>query len=195
MTNFPMELRTFSFVHRWSVFWASRKDNLAEHSFFVSLYAYKVADIIGWTGDYAKLLIYALLHDADELLSGDIIGPAKRHMIDKIRAEEYIVGRLENVLGDFHVDILDVKADPAFEDMYLITKVADKIDDLMFLSVEKRMGNANAERLHQKLIGEVEAAWFNLTMVPEDLRGHLWHTVVKPQLLCNDMLGGMGPSW
>lgn len=74
---FEVEFRLFSEVRRWATIRNSGQ-KLAEHSFFVALYADQIATLIDWQGDRGALMLHALLHDIDELITGDIPGNWKR---------------------------------------------------------------------------------------------------------------------
>ena len=87
---FSPELRTASVVPRWSIVWTQTRDVLSNHSFFVTLYAEQIARLIRWDGDRARLMVMAITHDLDELVTGDIVGPAKREIIDTDKAQAYI---------------------------------------------------------------------------------------------------------
>jgi hypothetical protein len=68
-------------TYRWQVVHLSKKQTVAEHSYFTTVLFMRFAEICflnnlsKWKG-----LEYALLHDADEAWSGDIPGPLKAFM-------------------------------------------------------------------------------------------------------------------
>jgi 5'-deoxynucleotidase YfbR-like HD superfamily hydrolase len=71
-------------TYRWQVVHLSKRQTVAEHSYFVTLLFLRFAEICELRGDVISSgLKYALLHDADEAWTGDIPGPIKRFMSDK----------------------------------------------------------------------------------------------------------------
>ena len=92
---FSPELRTLAFVPRWSILMSNYVDNVAQHSFYVTLYTRIVADIIRWQGPMDYLMVQALVHDADEAITADIAGPAKKHLLDEEKAREFIDSQMD----------------------------------------------------------------------------------------------------
>lgn len=135
------ELRELSFVPRWGVLRRVRSQSVAEHSYYVALYAGHVADLVGWNGDRGALLRSALVHDLPEASTGDMPGPAKRAMMDPERSvsveRHYMQTRFPDDFGAW----LGTKGDP---EIRLLVKVADLLDEIMFLQTECQLGNQNA---------------------------------------------------
>ena len=67
-----------SSVKRWTVVNTIHQQNLAEHTFNVVMIARAIAKRLGI--DDTKIIKYALDHDLDEILTGDIPTPAKRRL-------------------------------------------------------------------------------------------------------------------
>lgn len=81
-----------SHVFRYSSLPVNRPENVAEHSFYVSLYSLALAkqlEEIGVEVNKAKLLESAILHDLDEAMSGDFL-----------RAVKYGIPGLKEALDD-----------------------------------------------------------------------------------------------
>lgn len=65
-----------SYVNRYSSFSVNRRENVAEHSWWVCFIAYCIAGDLYKNGehiDFESLLEHALMHDVSECLSGDVI--------------------------------------------------------------------------------------------------------------------------
>lgn len=68
-------------IKRWSLMRCVQDENVLEHSAIVSLLviiAAEIATIQGKVIDKTKMLQHALLHDAAEVLVGDVVTPVKR---------------------------------------------------------------------------------------------------------------------
>lgn len=101
-------LRRMSSVFRYSSIPVNRRENVAEHTFYCSLYAFLLAQQIkkdnpGIVIDMALLLEHALLHDLDEALTGDFLRSVKYGHPDLKKALDelstILVGRLSKELG------------------------------------------------------------------------------------------------
>lgn len=140
---FEREYRDLTFVPRWSIIRTIKTQSVAEHSYYVAIYAEQLAQFIGWKGDYAELLRQALVHDLDEILTGDIVGPAKKHFVDKERHHDYVCTELNN---RFTFNRRWLEPDEEKEIIALI-KLADGLDELFYLCVERQMGNTSTDAL------------------------------------------------
>ena len=80
----PMDpqMRTLSYIPRWSIIRTTRTQNVAEHSYYVAVYTKQICDWLDVEPDEkAKLVWMALMHDVDEMITGDIPTPSKkRHL-------------------------------------------------------------------------------------------------------------------
>ena len=164
--SFPPELRTASIVNRWSIVFTTQEDNVAMHSYFVTMYAYIIADLIKWGGPRHSLMLNALAHDLDETVTGDIVSPVKSQIIDNERMDEFVrgqmYGRLPGVMKVVDQASLDLTVEE-MEEMELIIKAADRLDALLFLIMEKRRGNTVVEELIKSAHALLEAAWRGLS--------------------------------
>lgn len=133
---FEQEIRDIAYVPRWATARTISKQDVAQHSYFVAVYADQVAELIGWGGERDRffLLRCALWHDQPEGATGDIVGPVKHRMGDVDEKE------MTALLKDRYKDWW-VWTQPWNEDIKHILKVADLIDQVMFLSGEASMGN------------------------------------------------------
>lgn len=154
--------RMLSFVPRWGIAPRHHQQTVAEHSYYVVLYAAQLCDRMG-VGDLGRLNVveYALVHDVREAWESDIPGPSKRAIVDKERADRYhgafaatmdpyyrgsyVLG-VETVMDGYGVSRL-------IKD---IVKVADLIDSVFYLQTELLMGNGFANGL---LARDMERLW------------------------------------
>lgn len=143
--------RYLSTVPRWSVVPTSRFQNVAEHSYFVSLYVselLKLPCFDHWTQDRKFCALrYALVHDVAEARMSDIPGPVKRLIKDPAKFEEVEtsvvrdMGFVDKYGQDYYTDA-DIRA---------LVKVADLVDEFLFLTMEETGGNGHVAALLPKV--------------------------------------------
>jgi 5'-deoxynucleotidase YfbR-like HD superfamily hydrolase len=193
------ELRTLSVVPRWTVIRTLARDTVATHSFFVALYADYIAELLDWPGDRHLLMKFALLHDSEESLTGDVPGPVKTFIMSREGAG-WLRRTMETWLpsvSKFRAQFLEFTAASAQEmDIELITKVADKIDALIFILTELRQGNRHLERTADELWASTEKAWdrlWALSSRPDpNWLSLTWADTIKPAILAHNNGGGKG---
>jgi 5'-deoxynucleotidase len=195
---FDPELRTLSVVPRWTVIRTLGKDTVAAHSFYVALYADEIAAFIGWKGNKHLLLKYALFHDAEESLTGDVPGPVKKFIMSRDGAV-WLRQEMSTWLPSVHSfrEFFDRSFDYGLVgDIELITKAADKIDALIFILTELRQGNKHLESTAGELWVAAEDAWLKLSGLSEGVgKGWLaevWETHVRPAIAAHNENGGRG---
>jgi 5'-deoxynucleotidase YfbR-like HD superfamily hydrolase len=104
-------------VNRWHIVRTVRDQSLAEHTFDVVMIARAIAKIAG-VDDY-EIIKAALLHDLDEIVTGDIPTPTK----DRARDNGW-------ELNDLYKSVTGRELSP---DESLIIRLADKMADLHWL--------------------------------------------------------------
>lgn len=192
---FPPELRTAAIIPRWSVVFTLTRDYVSNHSFFVALYSYQIAELIGWKGDKSELMFSALVHDLDEVYTGDLVSPTKRAIVDPLKARAFVRQKMKETMPSILSSIDDMCQGPKFGEIELIVKAADRLDAVLFLIVEERMGNKHVFDRCQDAIDQLEAAWFSLPVpmhVPVDWAQRQWEDVVLVSLDAHRRGGGSG---
>lgn len=142
-------------THRYGPYPMLRKENVAEHSFFVSLYCLffygkmtQEGPLPGLSLD--NLLKAAILHDLPEAISGDIVYPflmMNRHMYSLI--DETAGEVLENTLCD---EGLALPAEFITVHEHTVMKAADLLHVATRLIEEYRMGNSIAASRFTELL-------------------------------------------
>lgn len=141
---FEPRLRAASIVTRWSIVWRTRENNIAEHSWYVTVYSTLVAQVIGWQGPAASLLARAALHELEELVTGDVVSPVKNRLIDPARLDQFVHTELSRSLPfaySLNTSIVDSVGPTVAAEIDAIIKVADTLDALFFLLTEEQLGN------------------------------------------------------
>lgn len=192
---FPPELRTASVVPRWSIVWTLTRDTVSNHSFYVTFYAREIARLIKWPGDHGNLMFRAMTHDLDELITGDIVSPVKREIIDDRRASEFIDAKMSERFAVIMKDLDEMGDEDRFEQeegqAWDIVKAADRLDALLFLVIEQRMGNSVIAPRIPSAWASFEAAWRKLP-ADEDMLNRTWNTVILPAVNDHATTGGFG---
>jgi len=153
-----------SHVNRYSSIPTLRKENVAEHTFYVCLYSYLLAmDYETWmTGrgieetlrpDYGTLLARAMLHDLDESHTGDFLRTVKyghpdlKAALDKVSRS--MVRKMEDELG---VEIMPFWSSAKAPDLEgQIIEIADLCRVASYLYEEHNMGNIYVRPLFSEL--------------------------------------------
>lgn len=145
---FEREIRDTAYVPRWSIIRTTRPQSIAEHMYFVAIYADQIAETLHYTGDRAQLIRVALTHDWPEILTGDIAAPAKRVMKEASKTGWNLVEKWEQQqtterIPDFQRMYAHLGTKGQVEHMELIVKVADLLEAVVFLADEENSGNGN----------------------------------------------------
>lgn len=133
---FKYRERMLAWVPRWSVLPRVHTQSVAEHSFFVALYTDQLCTILEW--DEARkyrALAYAVRHDMEEVITGDIMGPIKRMLVDNDAALA-LRESIYSGLGEYYVGGMSPT-----QEVRDVVKAANCIDEFFWLSQEVSMGN------------------------------------------------------
>lgn len=166
---FALALRDMAYVPRWVILRRHRQQYLAEHSYFVAIYAQQVARLIEYQ-DLYEVVWFALLHDIDETITGDIPGPIKRAAFDKKRAEEAMRDVMVDKFG------ADIVVDSSFvnKEVRAIVSVADSIEEICYLMEEMSMGNKDwIKPVIDEAIDRLKMRWSKLPADEKTLKD-LW---------------------
>lgn len=191
---FSPELRTMSFVTRWNILWRINKTNIAEHSFFVGWYTFLVMDLINWNGNRLYAVMKALEHDLDETITADIVGPARRVILDKDRANEWLDTKQSIRMGGLLAPLFKIEdgiSDDELSQVDKIVRAADLLDATLCLLVEQEMGNRRVDFAYNSNLKLFEGAWRDLPC-DKDTLDKLWNTEVVPAIQAHREVGGNG---
>jgi 5'-deoxynucleotidase YfbR-like HD superfamily hydrolase len=122
-------------VERWNIAPRLHRQSVAEHSYYVGLYAGDIARHLELSPQQRLDIIeYAQRHDLAEIVTGDMPGPAKRALVDRVKLAVYEGEFLEEVKQDRFLANLD----PLYR---RIVKAADTIDAYFWCRMEVSRGN------------------------------------------------------
>lgn len=164
---FNAHLRNLSQVRRWAVLPLIREQSVAEHSFYVAQYAMELGAYIGVSENLMQKLAYeALMHDRLEIWTSDVPGPAKRAMVyDQHDVDNYEDKLDEELLADaflYPLSKLRARTDSDHATTKLILKVANLIDEFLYLTGEERLGNGAVSHCKKQAYARLLGAIGNL---------------------------------
>lgn len=144
------KLRALSHVWRWNYHPRVRQESVAEHSYWTTVYAARLCHMMDLPLiDTRMVLQYALLHDAEEAITGDLPGPVKRGRVWK-----ELISDVQDEL-DFH-PLMEVYP----EQIKRVVKAADLISALVFADEEVKMGNTYFLRIREEIAFSIKAMEF-----------------------------------
>ncbi|TMW73442.1 5'-deoxynucleotidase [Alteribacter natronophilus] len=138
------------YIERWSLMRNVMKENVAEHSFHVSLITHTLCTIAnhvyGKEIDTEKAVTHSLFHDVTEVITGDIPTPVKHHNSDMLKnfrdiealAAEKLASKAPGELKDVYSSLIGHKGDEAIAS-YI--KAADLLDAYLKCTSELLAGN------------------------------------------------------
>lgn len=135
------KLRRLSTVPRWSIVPTVVKQNVAEHTFHVCHVALWLAErhALLHSGKHTgELLLYALKHDMDEAVTGDMPTPSK----PKVTPVRPLIMSVEN----------SVKS---------VAKIADSLEAYLYTMEEFNMGNQRILSVQHDIKKRMEPHWNN----------------------------------
>lgn len=153
MSKFFAFIYRMKYISRWSLMRNTRTENVAEHSFHVSVLAHALAvisrDVFGKDIDPARVAAAALYHDMPEILTGDLPTPIKYYGADIKQAYK----RIEKEAGEKLLSHLTPEMKPGIaaaamdndEAVTCLVKAADKLDAYIKCLEEINAGNRDFE--------------------------------------------------
>lgn len=137
---FDRELRTLSHVPRWGILRVIKRQNVAEHTFYVAMYTYQIMEFLGYGTEKERYeaMVYVLHHDVSEYLLSDI----PHHVKTLINRSD-----LSKCERSIEKDIFHYNRPELNNDLKSIIKVADLLDSLLYLHSERNMGNNDVDEV------------------------------------------------
>lgn len=140
------KLRALRWVRRFNFHQCNNYMNVAEHSYFVTVIALELANILGLNVENkAWVLRQALFHDAEEAVTGDIPFLVKRFLgkhVDELEQVAAVELGLVPVT-DFYIDD--------------IVELADALELKLYLEEERDAGNWGLIQIEQETMLRIQA--------------------------------------
>lgn len=162
MYPFFAMLSRMKYINRWGLMRNTRSENICEHSLEVALVAHALALIgnrrFGRDYDPERAALLAVLHDAPEIITGDMPTPVKYHS-EEIRraygevedmAVEHLVSMLPEELRDEYRAAMTMAGEKD-EALRPLVKAADKISAVIKCVEERRSGNRDFSKAEQTI--------------------------------------------
>ena len=143
-------------VGRFSVYKCHFREDVAQHSYFTTLYAMILGDMerrLGTTVDIERLMRMAVLHDAEEARTGDIHHPFKHQdaafakALDNRALEwfENSLGGLPSGMAQEYIQLREAVSNGSSIEASIV-KAADKIEALLWAYEEYLLGNVQVRK-------------------------------------------------
>ena len=163
--SFFAMLSRMKYINRWGLMRNTITENISEHSLEVSIIAHALAGInniyFRGTINPDRAAVYAIFHDAPEIITGDLPTPVK-YFAPEIReayktVENTAIDKLLNSLPEelrpvYGKILKEENQEPEYRRM---VKAADKISAFIKCVEEKRMGNRDFEQAEQATLQAV----------------------------------------
>ena len=154
------------FIERWSTMRKTKRENVLEHTAQVAMLVHALA-LLGNEGhnktyDPSKLATYALYHDADEVLTGDLPTPVKYHnpqmrevyALIETDARARLLKMLPEDLQSHYEPLISSHLD---EDEAKLLKAADRLAAYLKCLEERSLGNGDFSSAEREIRGDLEA--------------------------------------
>lgn len=165
--------RGLAHVTRFSATPQHFPETVAEHSFYTAYIASLLCDVLGEAGvsiDREKAVSMALVHDMEEMFSGDILSPFKhysaevRESIQKVNREvvPQVFEGLPKDMQERYIALWNEEAAAESQEAQVV-KTADRLSLLSKCAEEVKVGNEFFEKIYQdqlKLLREYDASWW-----------------------------------
>lgn len=166
MYHFFAMLSRMKYINRWGLMRNTRQENLCEHSLETAIIAHALAVVgnqrFGRSYDPQRAAVLALLHDASEIITGDMPTPVKYHSeeIRKAYAEvedmavEHLVSMLPEELRPAYRELMTLTG-PEDQGLKALVKAADRISAVIKCVEERQSGNRDFNKAEQTILATI----------------------------------------
>ena len=164
--NFFAMISRMKHINRWGLMRNTQSENIQEHSLQVAIIAHALAiirnEFFGGNVDTDKIAVFAIFHDANEILTGDLPTPIKYYNPEISKAYkdvEYVskaklLSMLPDKLKEKYSEIffLDEKTVE-----YKIVKAADRLSAYIKCVEEVKAGNNEFKKAGEFILESINA--------------------------------------
>jgi 5'-deoxynucleotidase len=152
-SHFFAYLFRLRYIERWSLMRNISRENVAEHSYHVSVLTHALCtignEVFGKQLPVDAIVSAALFHDVTEVITGDIPTPIKHHnpsMLNNFReieqlAADQLVSMVPDALRNAYVPMLNPSSSTLTKEQLGYIKAADKLDAYLKCASEVSAGN------------------------------------------------------
>ncbi len=153
-SHFFAYISRMRYIPRWALMRNSFSENVQEHSHMVAVLAHALAvirnEVFGGNIDAGQVAVYALYHDATEIITGDMPTPIKYYnpeiknsykKVERVAADK-LLSLLPEALRDTYRPVLYEQD----EDIRRLVKAADKLSAYIKCIEELKAGNHEFKR-------------------------------------------------
>ncbi len=157
--NFFGFISRMKYINRWGLMRNTRTENIQEHSYEVAVLAHALALIsnkrFGTEYDPERACLYAMFHDTNEIITGDLPTPVKYfnpeikksyRELENISKEKLLAMLPEELRNDYRNLLFYEETDDKY---YPIIKAADKLSAYIKCIEEVKAGNAEFKQAEQ----------------------------------------------
>lgn len=181
MSHFFAYLSRMKHINRWGLMHCTHKENVQEHSLQVAVISHSLALIknkmYGGSVNPEKVALFAIFHDATEVITGDLPTPVKYFNSDIKQAyknlEKFAANKLLDLLPtDFHSEYEPLLSGEVDLEIQNLVKAADAISAYIKCMEEQATGNAEFARAQRTIeekirsIATPEVKYFMQNFVP-----------------------------
>lgn len=164
-SNFFAFISRMKYINRWGLMRSIKDENVSEHSLDVAVIAHALTIIqkkrLNKEVNPDKTVLYAIYHDASEILTGDMPTPVKyfnpaiktAYKEVELNANKSLLNMLPEDFYDEYVDALIPKEDES--EIWKTIKAADKISAYIKCIEEEKSGNKEFVKAKQSLLKEI----------------------------------------
>lgn len=162
--HFFAMLGRMKYITRWGLMRSIRRESLSEHTLDVAFIAHALAVIknkrFGGEVNVEKVVLYALYHDATEIITGDLPTPVKyynKEIKDSYKQlEAKARQRLASLLPDDMRGEFEPYLDHGDAETERIVKAADKLSALIKCNEEEQMNNREFSCAKESVLKAIE---------------------------------------
>ena len=153
-SHFFAYISRMRYIPRWALMRNSFSENVQEHSHMVAVLAHALAvirnEVFGGNIDAGQVAVYALYHDATEIITGDMPTPIKYYnpeikssykKVERVAADK-LLSLLPETLRDTYRPVLYEQD----EEIRRLVKAADKLSAYIKCVEELKAGNHEFKR-------------------------------------------------
>lgn len=164
-SNFFAFISRMKYINRWGLMRSIKEENVSEHSLDVAVIAHALTIIqkkrLNKDVNPDKTVLYAIYHDASEILTGDMPTPVKyfnpaiktAYKEVELNANKSLLNMLPEDFYDEYVDALIPKEEES--EIWKTIKAADKISAYIKCIEEEKSGNKEFVKARQSLLKEI----------------------------------------